>query len=137
MEKMKKTLLLIIIFISVNNLLSAQIKDSIGVRIEEREFRCLVIYQLTKLNQDTISIDDAVIIARLFNTVSFDKELRLSNSLYGDFYEKIVETNLKVFSNLFDPKANRGIPYYSEKYNIYLGGRPRNDSQYFIVPIRH
>ena len=135
---MKKTLLLVSIILLVNNFLDAQVIDSTGIRIEEREFRCLVVSQLANFNSDTaISIDDAIIMIRIFNTIFFDRDFRLSNSLYGDFFEKVTATHLDIFFKVKDLNLiTKGGSIYSKKYNLSLGRRPHCNSIYVIVPTR-
>jgi hypothetical protein len=138
MVKMKNTFLLLVIILSISNILTAQVTDSTGIPIEEREFRSLIICQLANFNSDTaISVDDAIIMIRIFNTLFFDENFRASNSLYVDFFGKVADTHLNIFFKVKELNlVIRGGSIFSKKYNLSLGRRPHCNSIYVIVPNR-
>lgn len=105
-------------------------QDSIGIQITAIEFNLLVIDKCQKIRTGNIlTLDDKMSIIRIVNTIA---ENNNSDSCYLDVRDFYVR-NFELLVSDFEADLSKGGAYYSKKYNLYMGGKPHANSQYYIT----
>ena len=129
---MKNNIIVLIVFITQISCY-AQMVDSTGIQIGYMEFKCLAKYQLSMFDENKPTlVEDAIIQVRLSNTLELDHSLR-QDSICGAFYVKFLKSKLNNSVELLEAKISRGYSFYSPKYDVYIGGHPHKNSQYFVT----
>ena len=82
--------------------------------------------------EKAMTVQDAVDMVRLSNTISFDVKLQQNESciLYEKlFFEKYMEKAVEILNAL----PSIGMAYYSKNHDLYIGGIPHLNSKYHII----
>lgn len=83
-------------------------------------------------NLDTInSIEYAIEITRLYNTIQFNDRFRgiLYETYSKLFYNKHIDNIVKILK----ATVSKGMAYYSSEFDLYIGGSPQKNSMYEIT----
>ena len=104
--------------------------DSIGIYITAKEFNRLVYSYSAKIKSSSnLKTSDYIEIARIYNTIRGQNIMKLYNSFYKLYREKLVDkTAIKL--EAFDWDLHGG--YYSKKYKIHIGGDVDSNSKYIV-----
>jgi hypothetical protein len=105
---------------------------NIGIPISKIDFDHLV-NKFSDIMQkgDTITdVNDYVTIVRLFNTIYYSELYQIGAyrkfaNLYSPPYSILAIKKL-------DAISQKGLYFYSKKYDLYIGGRPTNNSVFLI-----
>ena len=84
------------------------------------------------IEKDTMNIDDAIDMVRLFNTISHNEDLQKNEnnkSYLKLFFGHYSEASAKLLKAL----PTKGMAYYSKDFDIYIGGPPHSNSMYNII----
>jgi len=108
--------------------------DTIGIVISPHEFDSLVESLLSKFKSDTSAkeIKDYLLLIRVGNTIAFDHLYDSSikcNELFNLFASKYMDTIVK----LTDATFSIGLSYYSQKYDLQIGGVKTKNNWYRII----
>lgn len=102
--------------------------------IGKTEFEKLVsVYTEYTGNNDTLSFEDIVIMIRLYNTITHDTLLNKSDGNYAGFTKVFMLQFAEVAAKRIEAYPTKGMAYYSKKYDLYIGGPPHANSQYYIT----
>lgn len=82
------------------------------------------------LENNTMRIDDAIVMVRLANSIPFNKDLP-KNDNYENYSKLFFGKYSEAAAKLLEAGLSRGMAYYSKDYNIYIGGLPHLNSMYY------
>lgn len=105
--------------------------DTIGINISRAEFNSIITANLQRLeNEIQLSIENSIELVRAVNTIDYYSMKDVdSKKLIEIFYNKYFEEVIKKI----EAKDWKGGCQYSIKYNIFIGGKPHDNSQYLIT----
>lgn len=107
--------------------------DSFGICIGRMEFTKLVsFYSNIMRNGDSIAIDDAIILIRIYNTINTSFELRkdsFNHICIKLFFDKYM---IKI-CEMLNCYVSKGLSLYSKEYKIRIGGFIDKNSVYCII----
>jgi len=102
----------------------------IGIEISRSQFDSLVILYLDKIEKEKkLSIKQQIDLVRLVNTIDQYNLSGDNKKLLDLYYQNIFENSLKEL----EAKPWKGGCQYSEKYDLFIGGKPHQNSLYKIV----
>jgi hypothetical protein len=111
-------------------MIEIQNMDTIGIEIKRQSFDSLILVYSTKIKEGNISsIDEHIIVIRIINTLN-------QSSYFDSTYKELI--NL-YYINIFDKSVFllqatpwKGGCYYSNKYDIFIGGKRHQNSKYLV-----
>lgn len=107
-------------------------QQEIGIPIYRNDFDLLVYkYTIILQKKSPLKINDCIAIVRLFNTVYYSE---LNKQV---LYKKLIDALTPDYSNLIinelEAKEQKGLYFYSKKYDISFGGPSTNNNTFKIV----
>jgi hypothetical protein len=105
--------------------------DSVGISISKKNFDSLVATctPLLELKTDTIAKADFITMIRLYNTITFR---HLPDKKYRQFKALFFSADLAKEEKAIGAKLSSGMCLYSKELDLYIGGRPHQNSQFKI-----
>jgi len=104
--------------------------NSVGIEISKSKFDSLVVRYLGKIEKEIkLSIKEQITLVRLVNTIDHYNLSGDNKKLLDLFYQNIFANTLKELEA--DPW--KGGCQYSQKYDLFIGGKPHQNSQYRII----
>lgn len=94
----------------------------------------IIQYKSLNLSEDTISIELAIDMVRICNTIAYSKTLN-ANELYYNFVKYFYTECIDIVAKKIEAIPSRGLSYYSKKYNLYIGGSIHMNSKYCIIDL--
>lgn len=85
-------------------------------------------------SNDTLSIETAIDLVRICNTIGFSKTLNASE-VYHNFVRYFYSECIELVVTKLEAVPSRGLSYYSEKHNISIGGSIHMNSKYCIIDL--
>lgn len=122
-----------LIFANCNGQNNQQMKafENIGIPISKKSFDSSVTRCISLLKRENnINKDDFVTMIRLFNTIEI---LHSSDLTYVKFRDLFFPNYIPKASKAINATLSKGMCYYSKEFNIYIGGKPHQNSQFFIT----
>jgi len=115
--------------INTNNI-EMQSSDTLGKNITKVEFNALVSkYTKAVTEKKAFDSSDYVAIVRLINTIEKNDLFEEHKAFRELFYPKLLNEAVKVLKATFW----KGGCFYSADYDLFIGGKPHQNSQYRII----
>jgi len=103
---------------------------NIGIPIEAQAFLTLVTQALEKMaNTADFSTDEHITLVRIWNTIQANK-LSDKQATFKRYTEQYRTTYMPQAIAKLEASLTKGMSWYSQKYDIYIGGIPHENSQY-------
>ena len=106
-----------------------KVKQNDSLEITKSKFDSLIVNSTSLINDSKeLTIDNYIEIVRLVNTIE-------KNNLFDDYKEFRDLYYLKVFKkavHVLEASIWKGGCFYSEKYDIFIGGKTQRNSQFTI-----
>lgn len=129
------TLFILILSVDLTGCASAKPmdQDSVGIKISQSEFDRKVEYGLSELSStNEIVIDDYILLVRIYNTIEVNT-MQDKKENYEKFIKLFVPVHIEKAEKKLEATVTKGMAYYSKKYDIYIGGRPHNNSMFRLM----
>jgi hypothetical protein len=117
--------------LNINTSMQKNNSDTVGIEISFARFNRLIQEYLIKLkdNQE-LTENDHIVLIRLVNTIDiYNFQNDESKELIELYYPKIFE--LAIIK--LETQSWKGGSQYSQKHDIFIGGKPHSNSQYYIT----
>lgn len=104
----------------------------IGIEILKQNFNNKVdTYINIMSSEDTITLQDYINMVRVYNTLEM-RNLVSQQKTYMEFMKLFTTKYLELAAKKLESTLTKGMCYYSQKYNLYIGGKPHENSMYKI-----
>lgn len=116
-----------------NNKETMKEKTEIGIEIFEKDFN----YKLNKYikvmdTNGSLNTIDLIVIVRIYNTL-IERNLKDEKGIYQKFSRLFSAKYIEIAANNLEATVTKGMCYYSKKYDLYIGGKPHQNSMYIII----
>lgn len=110
-----------------------KLKRNDTLKMNIKEFKIKVENRINFiLSNDTMKLEDAVDMVRIYNTISHNVSL-LKEDNNSKYVKLFFGKHSEEASHLLKALPTKGMAYYSKDYDLYIGGPPHTNSKYEIV----
>ena len=105
-------------------------ETNIGHPIEDAKFMGLVkklMYKMTIRNN--LELTEYIEMVMVYNTIEANK-LFSKNQRFKEYAKLFQSQYLSEIISKLDARLTKGMAWYSQKHNLYIGGQPHQNSQF-------
>jgi len=112
------------------------IDTNIGILMKYDAFNTLVEKYLSRMREgEDFDSDEHLELVRIWNTIE-SNQLSEVDKLFQEYSERYVSKYLQISATKLDATVTKGMCFYSQKHDVFIGGKPHQNSQYKLERVK-